>query len=286
VKLGLLGPNGSGKTTLLRILNGDVLPDSGSVKRADGLRIVLFDQEREQVNRDISLKKALAGDSDTVAYRDQRIHISSWAKRFLFHPEQLNVSVGSLSGGEQARILIAQLMLRPADVLILDEPTNDLDIPSLEVLEESLTDFPGAVVLVTHDRYMLDRVSTEILAIDGAGSSRFFADCAQWESVREEEARTKPVPSREQRPAGPSEPPHQPAQVGLTGAEKRELNEIEAQITAAEKKLAACLQSLENPAVIADHIKLHETSEAADAAQQRVDWLYARWEELEAKRGF
>src|SRR6185369_1539763 len=115
-------------------------------------------------------------------FRGQSIHISSWAKRFLFRQEQLEMPVKSLSGGEQGRLLIARLMLRPADLLLLDEPTNDLDIPSLEVLEESLADFPGAMVLVTHDRYMLQRLSSEVLALDGKGGAYLYSDYSQWEN--------------------------------------------------------------------------------------------------------
>ncbi len=183
-KLGLLGTNGSGKTTLLKIIADKLAPDKGTIKRADGLRIVWFDQNREQLDQKISLKQALCPSGDSVVYRDRPMHVASWSKRFLFQPEQLNLPVSYLSGGEQARILIAKLMLQPADILILDEPTNDLDIPSLEVLEESLQDFPGVVVLVTHDRFMLDNISTYLLALDGQGKAEYFADYPQWESVR------------------------------------------------------------------------------------------------------
>src|SRR5579871_3175029 len=178
IKLGLLGPNGSGKTTLLRLLTGELTPDSGIIQRAEGLRIVYFDQARAPLEMQVSLRRALSPESDTVHYRGSALHVSAWAQRFLFRSDQLEMPVGSLSGGEQARILLANLMRLEADVLILDEPTNDLDIPSLEVLEESLTDFPGAIVLVTHDRYMLDTISTELLALDGKGEAAYFADYA------------------------------------------------------------------------------------------------------------
>jgi ATP-binding cassette subfamily F protein uup len=183
-KLGLLGTNGSGKTTLLKIIADSLQPDKGTVKRAEGLKIVWFDQNREQLDQKITLKQALCPSGDSVTYRDRQIHVASWSKRFLFRPDQLSMPVSYLSGGEQARILIARLMLQPADVLILDEPTNDLDIPSLEVLEESLEDFPGALLLVTHDRFMLDSISTHLLALDGQGGAEYFADYPQWESIR------------------------------------------------------------------------------------------------------
>ena len=142
-KLGLLGPNGSGKSTLLRVLAGAIEPDAGSVARADGLQVVMFEQGRAALNPAATLRQALCPNGDTVLYRERRLHVTAWAKQFLFRTEQLDVPVGDLSGGEQARVRIAQLMLRPADLLLLDEPTNDLDIPALEVLEESLAEFPG-----------------------------------------------------------------------------------------------------------------------------------------------
>ncbi len=146
--------------------------------------MVYFDQNRE-LDPDLLLRRALAPDSDSVIYQDRVIHVASWAARFLFTGEDLNRRVGKLSGGERARVLIAQLMLQPADVLLLDEPTNDLDIPTLEILEESLLEFRGALVLVTHDRYMLDRVSTIVLGFDGLGGIERFADYSQWEAWQE-----------------------------------------------------------------------------------------------------
>jgi ATP-binding cassette subfamily F protein uup len=186
-KLGLLGPNGSGKTTLIKLLTGELEPDAGTITRAEQLKVVTFDQNRAQLDRSETLRAALSPrGGDTVTYRGDSMHITAWAKRFLFRTEQLDMYVGEMSGGEQARILIARLMLHPADVLILDEPTNDLDIPTLDVLEESLEDFPGALVLVTHDRYLLDSLSTELLALEGKGGANVYADLAQWERAHAE----------------------------------------------------------------------------------------------------
>ena len=184
-RLGLLGPNGSGKSTLLKLIAGTLKPDSGTITRADKLRVVTFEQHRESLDQSSSLRRSLAPHGDAVVYQDRSIHLVSWAKRFLFRPEQLDLPVSRLSGGEQARLLIARLMLQPADLLILDEPTNDLDIPTLDVLEDSLLEFPGALMLVTHDRWLLDRVSTILLAMDGTGQTEWFADYAQWESAQE-----------------------------------------------------------------------------------------------------
>src|SRR5205085_7859087 len=167
---------GTGKTTLLRIIAGEIDPDVGTIERADGLRVVYFDQNREQLDASLSLRRALSDTGDTVIYRDRPIHIAGWAKRFLFRTEQLDVAVEKLSGGEKARVLIARLMLQPADLLLLDEPTNDLDIPTLEILEESLLEFTGALVMVTHDRFLLDRVSTVVIGLDGRGGAERFGD--------------------------------------------------------------------------------------------------------------
>src|ERR1700730_16895306 len=185
LRVGLVGPNGSGKTTLLRLLRGEVAATEGEIRRAEKLRIVYFDQRRE-LDPNVTLRRALAPEGDSVIYQDRVTHVASWAAKFLFKSEQLNQPVERLSGGERARVLIAQLMLQPADVLLLDEPTNDLDIPTLEILEESLLEFRGSLVLVTHDRYMLDRVSTIVLGLDGRGGAERFADYSQWDTWQAE----------------------------------------------------------------------------------------------------
>ncbi|MEO6981976.1 MAG: ABC-F family ATP-binding cassette domain-containing protein, partial [Edaphobacter sp.] len=183
MRVGLVGPNGSGKTTLLRLLTGELEASAGIVKKAPLLKIVYFSQARE-LDEDMTLRRALAPDSDSVVYQGRVVHVASYATKFLFTSEQLNQPVERLSGGERARVLIAKLMLEPADLLLLDEPTNDLDIATLEILEESLLEYSGALVLVTHDRYMLDRVSTVVLGLDGRGGSETFADYSQWEQWR------------------------------------------------------------------------------------------------------
>ena len=279
-RLGLLGENGSGKTTLLRLLCGQVPPDAGTVWQAENLRIVYFAQLRQTLDPRLTLRQALAPTGDQVDYRGQTIHVTAWAKRFLFTPEQLPLPVAELSGGEQARIYIAHLMRQPADVLILDEPTNDLDIPSLEVLEESLADFPGTLVLVTHDRYMLDRLCTGLLALDGDGTATYHADYAQWERarmVRETALKPTAAPKLAPRPSAPK-----PAKK-LTWREERELEDMESAILAAEAEVEAALQAMQDPAVVADHQRLHAWSVTHHAAGEQVKLLYARWAELEEK---
>jgi ATP-binding cassette subfamily F protein uup len=289
-RIGLVGPNGSGKTTLLRLLRGDIDPDSGTIKRANALRIVYFDQNRV-LNPDQTLRRALAPDSDSVIYQDRVIHVASWAARFLFTGEQLNQPVARLSGGERARVLIANLMLEPADVLLLDEPTNDLDIATLEILEESLLEYPGALVLVTHDRYLLDRISTVVLGLDGQGAAERFADLAQWEDwmeAREAERVRKPAASARTAesgaPAGDSGVPRPAAKKKLSYMEAREFATIEDRIAAAEETLSSNRALLEDPAVATDAARLQTLLSEIEQGQQAVDQLYARWAELEAKQ--
>ncbi len=273
-RLGILGPNGSGKTTLLRTITGELQPDAGTIEKAEKLRIVYFEQNRESLDPTLTLKRALAPEGDQVVYRDRTLHVASWAKRFLFQPDQLETSVSKLSGGEKARIVLARLMLQPADLLVLDEPTNDLDISTLEVLEDSLLDFPGALVLVTHDRYLIDRVSTQILALDGKGGAEYFADYTQWQENRPRAA----TPTRDARPS-------KPKAKKLTYAEQREWDAMESNVHAAEERLDAARVAVEDPAIATDATILQQRVTALDAAQDTVDRLYARWAELEGKRG-
>jgi ABC transport system ATP-binding/permease protein len=284
LRLGLLGANGSGKTTLLRLLAGLEEPDAGNLARADGLRVVMFDQQRSRLDPSLSLERTLAPTGDAVVFRGREVHVAGWAKRFLFRSEQLGTPVGRLSGGEQARAVIARLMLEPADVLLLDEPTNDLDIPTLEVLEESLLEFPGALVLVTHDRYLLDRVSTRLLALDGHGGATAYADYAQWEIGRrleQEKAALKVAGRSKVRPPGPTATAEKPRR--LSYHEQREWDEMEARIIAAEQRLEDCQRAASDPGVASDHAVLTGRVAALAAAHAEVDALYARWAELEAK---
>lgn len=276
-RLGLMGANGSGKTTLMNILAGKTAPDKGSVFFADGVRVVLFDQKREQINQEQTLRQALSQTGDTIIYQGNPIHIVGWAKRFLFQPDQLDQPVSRLSGGEQARILIARLMLQPADVLLLDEPGNDLDIPSLAMLEESLLDFPGAVVLVSHDRFFLDHVTNKILGFPGDGKTVMYDDFNQWLKGQQanESARRQQNPPRKKTAV--------PRTKKLTYKERLELESIEEQILTAEETLIHCRQQLTNPAVMENAEELAKWCALLQPAQDTVDRLYARWEELESQ---
>jgi ABC transport system ATP-binding/permease protein len=276
MRVGLVGPNGSGKTSLLRLLRGEWTPASGEIRRADWLRIVYFDQSR-QLDTTMTLRRALAPDGDSVIYQDRVIHVASWAAKFLFTGEQLNQPVERLSGGERARVLIAQLMLQPADILLLDEPTNDLDIPTLEILEESLLEFRGSLVLVPHDRYMLDRVSNIVLGLDGQGNAESFADYAQWESWQDERKSAVKSPDRS------LVPDPQPTKKKLSYLEAREYAGIEQRIIDAEQLLRAKRAELENPAIASDGPKLLAAHAEMESAQKNLDALYELWGQLEEK---
>ena len=279
-RLGLLGLNGSGKTTLLRIVAGELEPESGRIERAAALRIVYFDQSREQLDLSQTLRQGLGAHGDTVIFRDRPLHAAGWAKRFLFDAGQLDRPMASLSGGEQARVLIARLMLRPADVLLLDEPTNDLDIPTLEVLEESLTDFPGALVLVTHDRYLLDRLSTTVLGLDGQGGAELYADYWQWEQAQLSEKQPKPEKQPQPKPASPSSP----GRKKLSYLEAREWEQMESLILEAEAGAETIRAEMQSPDVVSDGLRLADCYKRLQSAEAEVEGLYARWAELEAKQ--
>jgi ATP-binding cassette subfamily F protein uup len=289
MKVGLVGPNGSGKTTLLRLLRGEIELAEGSIRRADALRLVYFSQMRT-LDESQTLRRALAPEGDSVMYQGRLVHVASWAARFLFSSEQLNQPVRNLSGGERARVLIAKLMLEPADVLLLDEPTNDLDIPTLEILEDNLLDFPGALVLVTHDRYLLNRVSSIVLGLDGRGHIGRFADYAQWEDWLVEQEVLAPSKS-ERRADGSSSAQRtgaEPAQGSggkkkLSYLEAREFAAIEQRVEVSDARLAAAHERVEHPAIATNAAALQEALKELDTAQHENDALYKRWAELTEK---
>jgi ATP-binding cassette subfamily F protein uup len=280
-RLGLLGGNGSGKTTLLRVLAGVLKPDSGQVNRTEGLRAVVFAQDRSRLDPGKTLRKTMCPDGDTVFYRGAPVHLAAWAKRFAFRMDQLDQAVGTLSGGEQARLVISLLMLEPADILMLDEPTNDLDIPTLEVLEDALIDFPGCAVLVTHDRYLLARVATRLLALDGNGNAAPFADYAQWQDHHERELAQAAAAS--ERARTPVKSATGRVGKGVDQKERKELGRIEEAVASAEAAVASAHEAVADPAVAADAARLAAACTALAAAESEVERLYARWSELEKK---
>lgn len=288
-RLGLLGRNGCGKSTLMKIIAGAtgnalVMPDSGTLKTADNIKIVTFDQNRESIDPAVTLRRALAPEGDAVMYCGRSLHVASWAKKFLFRPDQLETPVGQLSGGEQARILIAGLMRQPADILLLDEPTNDLDIASLDVLETSLIDFPGALILVTHDRFLLDRVCHRLLGFGGRAGVSYYADYEQWlsdlpQTVEKDTQRDKNVDKSGFAPAPVKNKGR------LSYLDQREYDQIEEKIAIGENRVA----ELEAMMLRADVVSAAETLAACwrdlETARLEVERLYVRWDELEEKKG-
>ena len=274
-RIGLVGPNGSGKTTLLRLINGELEPDSGTIKRADNLRVVTASQHRLDLDPNITLQDTLCPVGEMVEYMGKEIHVSGWADRFLFTREQLGTLVGSLSGGEQARIQIASLMLQPADILLLDEPTNDLDIPTLEVLEEALLDFPGAILLITHDRFMLDRIATEYLALDGKGVSKEFAGFEMWQEWHNKPTEPKSKKSETINTRTKSEP------VKLSYKLQHEFDGMEKAIAVAEAEVERTEKIANDELVVADHKKHAKACSDVANAHEKVRSLYDRWTELE-----
>ncbi|WP_031499882.1 ABC-F family ATP-binding cassette domain-containing protein [Bryobacter aggregatus] len=277
IKLGIAGANGSGKSTLLKLLLGSLPADTGEIRRAENLKLVYFDQQREQLDPQATLKVALAPHGDSVIFQGRVIHVNAWAKKFLFDPDQLQQPVHRLSGGERARVLLAQLMLKEADVLFLDEPTNDLDIPTLGVLEESLEEFAGALVLVTHDRYLMDRISTHVLGLDGKGGATLFADYEQYE----QDLSAKRAPAAKQKVTTNTQ--SNASRKKLSYTEQREFDQIEEKIADAEMRLTAKREEADSPTVVSDHIRLQEVYAELHLLESEVDSLYVRWAELTEK---
>lgn len=274
-RIGVMGRNGTGKSTLIHILNGTLAPTAGSVDPAEGLRVVTFDQTRKLPDGAGTLRQALSPEGDTVVYRGRPFHVTAWAKRFLFQPEHLGMPASRLSGGEKARVLIANLMLQPADVLLLDEPTNDLDIPTLEMLEESLEEFPGALVLITHDRFLMDRLCDQLLYLDGNGGSKYFADYDQWLQYRNSRLSAAPSPA-------PAQPRHEKPQKRAY-EERKALVRLERQLEKAEGEADSLHRQLHDPQIMSDALRLAEIYAAHQAAQEKVEQLYQEWERLDSE---
>jgi ATP-binding cassette subfamily F protein uup len=287
MKVGLVGPNGSGKTTFLRLLRGEIEPAEGEIRKADALRLVYFSQMRE-LDDSLTLRRALAPEGDSVIHQGRVVHVASWAARFLFTSEQLNQPVRNLSGGERARVLIAKLMLEPADVLLLDEPTNDLDIPTLEILEENLLDFPGALVLVTHDRFLLNRVASTVLGLDGRGHTGRFADYGQWEdwmAEQDDAAQDKQARKPDASTVGQRAQEETSGKKKLSYLEAREFAAIEGLVEKSDARLEAARDLVERPDIAINAAALQEALLELDKAQHENDALYARWAELTEKAG-
>jgi ATP-binding cassette subfamily F protein uup len=297
-RLGLLGPNGCGKSTLIRMLTGAEAPDTGDVRYAEQLQVAWFEQNRELLDPDTTVLKTLCPTGETVEFQGNRLHIRSYLDRFLFTQGMMDMEVRKLSGGEQSRLLLAKLMLRPANLLVLDEPTNDLDLATLEVLETCLSSFPGAVILVTHDRWFLDQVTSKILAFSknlstGAPEVTAFEGYPQWESheqvrnARELEFRKERERAQraETQAAQAAQAPQKSTKKRLSFKEQREWDAMEATIHEAEATVERLSAESQASEVLKSPGKLRAVMASLHEAQEEVERLYARWSELEALQG-
>jgi ATP-binding cassette subfamily F protein uup len=285
-RVALLGPNGVGKTTFLRVLLGELPPDSGTVEIGKNTRVAYYDQTRASLDPEQTVYEAASprGD-DWVELGDKRVALRDYLDDLLFPVPMQRMKVQALSGGERNRLLLARLFLEGANVLVLDEPTNDLDIVTLNILEGLLLRFTGSVLLVTHDRYFLDKVATSVLAFEGHGRvTRYEGNFEMYRRLKEQaEAKAAPAPAPAPKKAEPSPSEPRPARKPgkLSYKDQRELDGMEAAIEAAEALKAELEARLVDPSVYSDGVKAAEVQRELDAASAEVDRLYTRWQELQ-----
>jgi ATP-binding cassette subfamily F protein uup len=283
-KLGLIGPNGAGKTTLIKLILGEIEPDEGRIKLGTRQEVAYFDQFRNQLDDDATLIDTISPGSDYVDIGGQKKHVIGYLEEFLFPGERARAKVSALSGGERNRLLLARLFARPANVLVLDEPTNDLDIDTLELLEQLLQDYPGTVILVSHDRAFLDNVVTQSIVFAGEGRLlEIPGGYADWQAWRAR-APVEPAPAAKA-PAKPAAQPAapKPKKSGLSYKEQKELEALPGRIEALEAEQHQLAEAMVDPAVYADHVRLAQLHERAAAVDEELLALLERWESLEGK---
>ncbi|MBN2479089.1 MAG: ABC-F family ATP-binding cassette domain-containing protein [Parachlamydiales bacterium] len=274
-RIGLIGPNGCGKTTLLKLIAEEILPSGGTIKKADDLKIVYFDQHRMKLDDNLTLKEALCPNGEYVTFQNKKIHVNSWCQRFLFPTDILNSKIKKLSGGERARISIAHLLLEPADVLLLDEPTNDLDIQTLDALEESLLEFNGAIMLITHDRFLIDRICNFIISLGNTEAVSFFSDYTQFEASKKNVINLPKEKTKHKK--------EEKSIQKLTYSEKKEYEEIEKNIFKLETEITKLNTLLNQNDVMANKERLEEVCKKLAILENEIERLYLRWDELGKK---
>lgn len=281
-RLALLGENGCGKSTLIKILLDYEKPDQGEVFLSDKVKVSYFEQTREGLDLQKSVLKNVCPDGDYVFFQGQYVFGRSYLERFLFSRQQMDLPVGRLSGGEQSRLRLAQLMLQDASVLVLDEPTNDLDVATLEVLSDAIQNFNGAVIIVTHDRYFMDQVATEILSFPRKENSRKklekFTGYLQWEEAwfANEDNAEEPLPIKSEEMAKPAAKPQR-----MSFKLKNELEGMEAKILGLEEELEKAQHESTLPEVVSSATRVQELYAKVSTLQSQIEKLYARWAELE-----
>ena len=281
-----------GKTTLLNVLIGEIEPDSGTVVRGTNLEMALFDQNRAQLDPNISLWESMTGDvdlrvsgkADQVMVRGEPRHVVGYLKDFLFDEGQMRAPVRSLSGGEKARLLLAKIMARESNLLVLDEPTNDLDVETLDLLQELLTDYKGTVLLVSHDRDFLDRVVRTTIAMEGDGKATVYA--GGWSDYRSQRGEdTVDAPARKKKQAG-GKPENTPAEAGLSFVEQHRLEELPAVMERLEAEIAKLVEFMSDPDMFTDHpVKFQKATDALIERQSVLDAAEEEWMALEEKAG-
>lgn len=284
-RIGLIGPNGCGKSTLIRLLLDLEKPDSGSVIRNKHLAPAYFEQNRESLDPKKTVVETVCPEGDHVQYRGQPLHVRSYLDQFLFQKAQMTLPVGQLSGGEQSRLLIARLMLRDANLIVLDEPTNDLDIPTLQVLEDCLKEFAGAVILVSHDRYFLDNITNQVLGFTPKGLGHdgkiiSFADFSQWEIWHQEQQKVQGDTDGET----VGKAPRTKKKTKLGYLAQREYESMEADILADEEKLARLQAETEDSEITSHAEKLMELHEKINVLEEKIHRKYERWAELDREK--
>jgi ATP-binding cassette subfamily F protein uup len=280
-RVGIIGPNGSGKTTLLKLLIGELAPQQGSVRFGTNLQVLYFDQLREQLDPDKTVQKNVSGEQDTVIVGGRSRHVIGYLQDFLFTPERARTPVRILSGGERNRLLLAKLFTREANVLVLDEPTNDLDLETLDLLEELLAEFQGTIFLVSHDRAFLNRVVTSTIAFEGGGRfAEYVGGYDDWLRQRQ------PVKEPAAAPRTPREKPAKERPRKLSFKERRELEELPQRIEALETDQAELYKRMAEPAFYRQTgEQISEARVRLEAVEAELEKIYARWEELEKLDG-
>jgi ATP-binding cassette subfamily F protein uup len=285
-RIGLIGPNGVGKTTLIKLILGSLEPDAGTIRLGANLQVAYFDQMREQLDPEKSVVETISPGSDWIETGTERKHVMTYLGEFLFAPQRAKSPVRALSGGERNRLLLARLFARPANVLVMDEPTNDLDIESLELLEATLQTYPGTLLLVSHDRAFLDNVVTQTLVAEGGGKwQEYVGGYSDWLKYKQDRQAQAPAAARERSEPKPQTRPRPAATIKLSYKENRELEHLPAEIEALERRQSELIAAMSSPDY---HKRSSEQIKAdrqeAQAIEQALAAKFERWAELEDKK--
>jgi ATP-binding cassette subfamily F protein uup len=285
-RIGLIGPNGVGKTTLLRLLLGEIEPDDGEVRRGANVHVAYYDQQREQLDPERTVFETVGDGNDWVTVNGTARHVNAYLADFLFPPERASSPVKALSGGERNRLLLARLFTRPANVLVLDEPTNDLDLETLELLEAELVDWPGTLLIVSHDREFLDNDVTSTFVFEGDGQIReYVGGYEDWVRQRATAVTPTPAPAGKPAPANPAdEPAPAPSVRKLSYREQREFEDLPARIDSLEAEQRDLNAAVQDPLFYTKGADAIQASLARlEAVGSELVTAYARWDELDAR---